>query len=73
VPKQKLDLFQVPAILSAKLRTGPSEVVRTEALDADLLGRLFDDRPDGPVAQGRASNLPALVGLNLAKDEKTAK
>jgi hypothetical protein len=61
VAEQELDLFQVSAALSAKLRTCPSQVVRTKTLDADLLGRLFDDRPDGPVAQGLAADFPALA------------
>src|SRR5271155_3850386 len=54
MPKQKLDLFEVPARLAAELGAGPPQVVGPEALDPDLLRRLLDDRPNGPVAQGIA-------------------
>jgi hypothetical protein len=51
VSKQKLDLLQIASALPAELGAGPPQVVGTEAFDADLLGRLLDDRPDRPVAQ----------------------
>ena len=37
VPQQKLDLFQIPAILAAELGAGAAEIVGAEVLDADLL------------------------------------
>jgi hypothetical protein len=56
--------LQVPgaisATLAAELRTRPPEIVRPEALDSDLLGRLLDNRPDSLVAQGLAPDLPPL-------------
>ena len=30
---------------------GAAEIMRPEALDPDLTGRLLNDRPDSPVAQ----------------------
>jgi hypothetical protein len=37
VPEQKLDLFQIAAVLAAKLRTGTAEIMSAEVLDPDLL------------------------------------
>lgn len=47
MPKQELDLFEVPAGLAAEFRAGYSEVVGAEALDADDAGGLGDDGPNG--------------------------
>ena len=58
VPKQELDLLQVAARLSAELGAGPAEVVRSKALDPNLLRRLLDDRPDRPVARLSPTFLP---------------
>jgi hypothetical protein len=44
MPKQKLDLFQISAVLAA-------EVVGAEGLDPNLLRRLLDDRPNRPIAK----------------------
>jgi hypothetical protein len=54
VPQQELDLFEVAARPPAELRAGTAEIVGPEALDANLLRRLLDDRPYRPVAQGIA-------------------
>jgi hypothetical protein len=60
MPKQKLDLFQVAAVLATELCAGPAQVVCAEVFDSNLLRRLLDDRPDRPVAQLVADQLPAL-------------
>src|SRR5271156_156873 len=54
MPQEKLDLFKVAPRLPAEFGAGPAKVVGPESLDANLLRRLLDDRPDGPVAQGVA-------------------
>jgi len=36
VPKQELDLFQIPSTLPAKLRAGAAQVMGAEVLDPDL-------------------------------------
>jgi hypothetical protein len=60
VSKQKLDLFQITAVLATKLRARPAQIVCPEVLDSNLLRRLLDDRPNRPVAQLVADQLPAL-------------
>jgi len=50
VTEQELDLFDISAVLAAELRASTAQVVRPEALDPDLPGRLLDHRPDGPAA-----------------------
>ena len=40
--EQELDLFQIAAVFAAELGAGPPQIVRSEALDPDLLGRLLD-------------------------------
>jgi hypothetical protein len=60
VPEQELDLLEIPAILPAQLDASPTEVVSAEVLDPDLFRRLFNYRPDCPVAQRVAIDLPAL-------------
>jgi hypothetical protein len=37
VPKQEFDLLQIAAILPAKFRASPAEVMSAEVLDPDLL------------------------------------
>jgi hypothetical protein len=37
VAEQEFDLLKIPAVLPAKLGAGTTQVVGTEALDADLL------------------------------------
>ena len=37
MPQQKLDLFQIPAILAAQPGAGTAQVVGAEAFDPDLL------------------------------------
>ena len=37
VAEQEFDLLQIPAILSAQLSAGATEIVGAEVLDADLL------------------------------------
>jgi len=59
VAEQELDLFEAAARLSTELGTSPAEVMRSEALDSNLLRRLLDYGPDRPVAQALA-DLPAL-------------
>jgi hypothetical protein len=44
MPKQKLDLFQIAAVLATKLRAGPAQVVGAEVFDSNLLCALFDNR-----------------------------
>src|SRR5271163_5041291 len=51
MPEQEFNLLQVAAAPPAELGTGTPQVVSAEVFDADLLRRLFDYRPDGPVAQ----------------------
>jgi hypothetical protein len=50
VSQEEFDLFEAAAVLSAQLRAGAAQVVRPEALDPDLPGRLLDHRPDRPSA-----------------------
>ena len=49
--KQKFNLFQIAATLSAKLRTRAAEIVRTEAFDTDLFGTGLDHTPNGAVVE----------------------
>ncbi len=37
MPQQKLDLFQIAAVLAAELSTGAAQIMGTEAFDPDLL------------------------------------
>src|SRR5260370_17261045 len=60
MPKQKLDLFQISAVLATEFCAGPAQVMGAEVLDPNLLRRLLDDRPNRPVAQLVANQLPAL-------------
>jgi hypothetical protein len=60
MPEQKLNLFQIAAVLATELRSGPAQVMGAEVFDSNLLCRLLDDRPDRPVAQLVANQLPAL-------------
>jgi hypothetical protein len=50
VAEQELDLLDISAVLSAEFGAGAAQVVRPEALDPDLFGRLLDHRPDCPAA-----------------------
>jgi hypothetical protein len=38
MPQEKLDLFEIPAVLAAELGAGTAQVVGAEAFDADLFG-----------------------------------
>ena len=55
MPQQEPDLLQVAAGIAAQLREGTAEVMRTEALDADLAGgfgdeqRRWSSRSDSPL------------------------
>jgi hypothetical protein len=51
VPEEELDLFEVATALPAELGAGPAQVMRSELLDSNLLGRLLDYGPNRPVAQ----------------------
>ena len=44
----KLDLLKIASVLPTELGAGAAQVMRTEALDADCLCRLLNDRPRGP-------------------------
>jgi hypothetical protein len=46
VPEQELDLFEIATTLPAELSAGAAKVMGAEALDPDLLGSLFNYRPD---------------------------
>ncbi len=59
MPEQEFNLFEIPAGFPAELGAGSPEIMGPESLDPDLAGSLFDDRPEGPVAQGLADLLAA--------------
>ena len=60
MPKQKLNLLKIAAIFAAKLCASPAKIMRSESLNSNLFRRLLDDRPNRPVAQLVADQLPAL-------------
>jgi hypothetical protein len=60
MPKQKLDLFQISAVLATELCAGASQIMRPESFDPNLLCGLLDDRPNRPIAQLVTNQLPAL-------------
>jgi hypothetical protein len=60
VTEQELDLLQIAAVLAAELGAGPAQIVRSEAFDPDLFGRLLDHAPDRPVAQTLPHDLATL-------------
>ena len=64
MPEQELDLLEVAAVLAAELGAGAAQIVGAEALDADLLARPLDHRPDRPVGQGLALDLAAFEGVS---------
>ena len=41
MPEQEFDLLEIPARLPAELGAGTPEIVRSEALEADLASSLF--------------------------------
>jgi hypothetical protein len=51
VPQQELDLLQIAAALSAELRAGPTQIMRSESLDSNFFRRLLDHGLDRPVAR----------------------
>jgi len=59
MPKQKLNLFQISAVLATELCAGPGQIMRPESFDSNLLRRLLNDQPDSPVAQLVPDQLPA--------------
>ena len=61
--KQELDLLEVPAGFPAEFGAGAAQIMRPEALDADLAGRLLNHRPNRPVTQGLADLLAAFADL----------
>jgi hypothetical protein len=58
VPEQEFDLFEVAAALPTEFGASTAQVVGAEVLDPDLLRCLFNYRPDRPVAQRVAIDLP---------------
>lgn len=48
VSEEKLDLFEVPAGLTAELGAGTAEVIGTEASDDDVVGQSIERRPRPP-------------------------
>ena len=63
VTKQKLDLLEIATVFAAELGAGPAKVVSPESLDPDLFGALFDNRPNGPVAETFSFDLSDLSAL----------
>src|SRR5450432_997249 len=63
VTKQKLDLLEIATVFAAELGAGPAKVVSPESLDPDLFGALFDNRPNGPVAETFPFDLSDLSAL----------
>jgi hypothetical protein len=53
--EQEFDPFQIAAVLAAELGAGPPQIVRSEALDADLPRRLLDHGPEPTWVSGERS------------------
>src|SRR5271168_1287592 len=60
MPEQEFNLLQISAVVSAELCAGSAQIVRTKGLYPNLLCRLLDNGPHGPVGQCFAFDLAAL-------------
>ena len=58
VTEQKLDLFEVSAVLAAEFRAGAAQIVGPETLDTDGFGGGFNYTPDRPIAQFLSHDAP---------------